>query len=62
MFIMGSDNTEMPQRIPIALGQVKAGHKSESLLNEIRKIRYSLYQEKEVAEKVKNNIMNSVKL
>ena len=62
MFIMGNDNTEMPQRIPIALGQVKAGYKIENLLNEIRKIRYSLYQEKEVTEKVNNNIMNSIKL
>ena len=62
MFIMGHDNTEMPQRIPIALAQVKAGNKIENLLNEIRKIRYSLYQEKEVTEKVNNNIMNSIKL
>ena len=62
MFIMGNDNTEMPQRKPIALGQVKAGNKIENLLNEIRKIRYSLYQEKEVTEKINNNIMNSIKL
>ena len=32
------------QRLPIALGQVKAGNNSESSLNEIRQIVYSLYQ------------------
>ena len=34
----------MIQRLPIALAQVKAGNNSERLLNEIRKIAYSLYQ------------------
>ena len=34
----------MLQRLPIALAQVKAGDNSESLLNEIRQIAYSLYQ------------------
>ena len=32
------------QRLPIAFAQVKAGNNSESLLNEIRQIAYSLYQ------------------
>ena len=36
--------TQMLQRLPIALAQVKAGDSSESLLNEIRQIVYSLYQ------------------
>ena len=30
------------QRLPIALGQVKAGNNSESLLNEIRQIVYCI--------------------
>ena len=51
----------MLQRLPIALAQVKAGNISENLLNEIRQIIYSLYREKEVAKKVYNNIMNSIK-
>ena len=38
---------QMLQRLPIALAQVKAGNNSESLLNEIRKIVYSLYQSKQ---------------
>ena len=35
---------QMSQRLPIALAQVKAGNNSESLINEIRQIVYSLYQ------------------
>ena len=34
---------QMFQRLPIALAKVKAGNNSESLLNEIRQITYSLY-------------------
>ena len=34
---------QMLKRLPIALAQVKAGNKPESLLNEIRQIVYSLY-------------------
>ena len=34
---------QMLQRLPIALAQVKAGNNSESLLNEIRQIVYSLH-------------------
>ena len=40
----------MLQRLPIVLLQVKAGNNSESLLNEIRQIIYSLYQSKEITE------------
>ena len=34
---------QMLQRLPISLGQVKAGNNSENVLNEIREIVYSLY-------------------
>ena len=34
---------QMLQRLPIALAEVKVCHNSESLLNEIRQIVYSLY-------------------
>ena len=50
----------MPQRLPIALAQVKAGNNSESLLNEIRQIAYSLYQSKQITKKVCNNIIKSI--
>ena len=39
------------KRLPIALAQVKAGNNSESLLNEIRQIVYSLYQSKQMTKK-----------
>ena len=48
------------QRLPIALAQVKAGNNSESLLNEIRQIVYSLYQSKQITKKVYNNIIKFV--
>ena len=52
----------MLQRLPIALAQVKAGNNSESLLNEIRKNVYSLYQSKQITKKVCNNIIKSIQL
>ena len=53
---------QMLQRLPIALPQEKAGNTLENVLNEIHQIIYSLYQEKKIAKKVYNNIMNSIKL
>ena len=51
---------QMLQRLPIALAQVKSGNNSESLLNEIRQIVYSLYQSKQITKKVYNNIIKSI--
>ena len=48
------------QRLPIALAQVKAGNNSESLLNEIRQIIYSLHQSKQITKKFFNNIIKSI--
>ena len=42
---------QMLQRLPIALAQVKADDTSENLLNETRKIIYSLYRAKETTKK-----------
>ena len=53
---------QMVKRLPIALAQVKAGNNSESLLNEIRQIVFSLYRSKEITKKVYNNIINSIKV
>ena len=53
---------QMLQRFSIALAQIKAGNNSESLLNEIRQIGYSLYQSKEITKKVYNNIIKSIKI
>ena len=53
---------QMLKRLPIALAQVKTGNNSESLLNEIRQIVYSLHRSKEITKKVYNNIINSIKV
>ena len=50
----------MLQRLPIALAQVKIGNNSDSLLNEIREIVYSLYQSKQINKKVYDNIIKSI--
>ena len=50
LIILTSKQT--PQILSITLAQVKAGNASESLLNEIRQIIYSLYQVKEITNKV----------
>ena len=50
----------MLQRLSIAIAPVKAGNNSESLLNEIRKIVYSLYQSKKITNKVYNNLIKSL--
>ena len=48
--------------LPIAILQVKAGNTFENLLNEIRQLIYYLHRAKEIAKRVYNNIMNSIKL
>ena len=53
---------QMLQRLPIALAQIKTGNNSQSLLNEIRQILYSLYQSKEITKKVYNKIIKSRKV
>lgn len=51
----------MLQRTPIALVQVKPGNTLENLQNEICQSIYSLHNAKELATKLYNNIMNSLK-
>ena len=50
----------MLQRLLIAHEQLKAGSKSENLLNEIRQILYSLSRAKEITKKAYKNILNSI--
>ena len=54
--------TQVLTRLPIVLAQIKAGNNSESLLNEVRQIVYSLYRSKEITKIVYNNIINSIKV
>ena len=51
---------QMLQGLPIALAELKPGKNSESLLNEIRKIVYSMYQSKQITKKAYNNIIKSI--
>ena len=51
---------QMLQRLPIALAQVKAGNNSQSLLNEIRQIVYSLYHSKQITKSVYKNVIKSI--
>ena len=53
---------QMLQRLPIALAQVKPGNNSESLLNKVRQIVYSLHQSKQITKKVYNNIIKSINI
>ena len=53
---------QMLQRLSVALAQIEAGNNSESLLNKIRQIVYSLYQAKEITKKLYNNITKSIKV
>ena len=52
----------MDQRLPIALAEIKASNNSESLLNEIRQIVYSLYESNEITKKVYIKIIKSIKV
>ena len=47
------------QRLPITLVQIKAGNNSETLLNEIRQVVYSLYQSEDITKKVNGTILKS---
>ena len=51
---------QMLQILPIALAQIKDSNNSESLLNEIRQIVYSLYQSKQITKKVYISIIKCV--
>ena len=46
----------------IVLAKIKAGNNSQTFLNEIRQIVYSLYQSKEITKRVYNNILKSIKV
>ena len=53
---------QMLQRLPITLAQVKAGNNSESSLNQIKQIVYSVYQRKKITKKLCNSIIKSIQL
>ena len=53
---------QMHQKLPIAFTQGKTGGNTyKNLINEIRQVISSLYQEEEVTKQIYNKIMNSIK-
>ena len=49
----------MPQRLPVALAQVKAGNTSENWMNDKMKNHILFVYKKEIFKKVYNKIINS---
>ena len=52
--------SQMLSRLPISLGQLKAGNNSKKLKNQIRQLLYSLYRSKKLTETIYNNLINSI--
>ena len=52
----------MLQRLPLTLAQVTSSNNSESLLNNMRQIVYSLHQSNQITNKVYNNIIKSINI
>ena len=51
---------QMLSRLPITLAQLKAGNKSEKLINEIRQILYLLYRSKKLTKKIYNQLISTI--
>ena len=51
---------QMLSRLPISLGQLKAGNNSEKLKNEIRQILYSLYQSKKLSKNLYKSLVDTI--
>ena len=52
--------SQMLSRLPISLGQLKAGNNSKKLKNQIRQLLYSLYRSKKLTETIYNNLINTI--
>ena len=50
----------MLSRLPINLGQLKAGNNSEKLKNEIRQLLYSLYRSRKLTKQLSNYLINTI--
>ena len=50
----------MLSRLPITLGQLKAGNHSEKLKNEIRQLLYSLYRSRKLTKQLSNYLINTI--
>ena len=52
--------SQLLNRLPITLAQLKAGNNSEKLKNEIRQLLYSLYRSKKLTKTIYNNLINTI--
>ena len=50
----------MLSRLLISLAQLKAGHNSEKLKDEIRQLFYSIYRSKNMTKQVYNNLIKYI--
>ena len=50
----------MLSRLPITSAQLKAGNNSQKLINDIRKLLYSLYRSKQLTKTINNNLINII--
>ena len=50
----------MLSRLPIILGQLKAGNNSEKLKNEIRQLLYSFNRSKKITKRIYNHFINAI--
>ena len=51
---------QMLNRLPISLGQLKAGNNSEKLKNEIRQILHSLYRSKKLTKQIYKSLIDII--
>ena len=52
--------SQMLSRLPISLGQLKAGNNSEKLKNEIRQLLYSLYRSKKLTKQLYKSLVDII--
>ena len=53
---------QMLSRLPITLAQLKAGHNSDKLKNEIRQLLCCLYRSKNMTKQVCNNLIKHIQI
>ena len=51
---------QMLSRLPISLGQLKAGNNAEKLKNEIRQLLYSLYRSKKLTKQLYESLVDVI--
>ena len=51
---------QMLSRLPISLGQLKAGNNSEKLKNKIRQLLYSLYRSKKLTKQIYKSLIDII--